>query len=106
VGLPAPVEDPGNHDVDRDESEDRIRRQETQLVLDPWAKAHELCEHPRNPVAALCQVDNDEAGESQPYIRMDGVPGVEELQGPQCRRNEGQEAQVHEPARPGTPRGP
>ena len=83
-------------------SEARRRR----LALDPWAQAHELCEHPSNPVATLCQVDNDQAGEGQPHVRMDGVPDVEELQGPQSRREEGQEAKVHEPARPGTPRGP
>src|ERR1700733_5314215 len=37
---------------------------------------------------------------------MDGVADVEELQGPDCRRGEGQEAEVHKPAGPGTPRGP
>jgi len=28
-GSPVPVEEPRNHDVDRDKGEDRIRRQET-----------------------------------------------------------------------------
>jgi hypothetical protein len=35
---------------------------------------------------------------------MDGVADVEE-QGPECRRGAGQEAEVHKPARPGTPYG-
>ena len=40
-------------------------------------------------VAALCQVDNDQAREGQPDIGMDGVADVEELQGPECRGGEG-----------------
>ena len=66
----------------------------------------EHAEHPSNPVPTLCQVDNDQAGEGQPHVRMDRGPDVEELQCAQSRREEGQEAEVHEPARPGTPRGP
>jgi hypothetical protein len=57
-------------------------------------------------VAALYQVDNDQAGKGQPDIGMDGIADVEELQGPECRGGEDQEAEVHEPARPGTPHGP
>jgi hypothetical protein len=88
-GSPIPVEDPRNHDVDRDEGEDRIRRQPTQLARDPAARAPELREHPSDPVAALYQVDNDQACEYQPHVCMDGVADVEELQGPECRRGEG-----------------
>jgi hypothetical protein len=99
---PAPVEDPGNHDIDREEGEDRIRCQETQRALDPCAYAPELREHPSNPVAALRQVDNDQSCENQPHVCMDGIADVKELQGPQCRRDGGEEAKVHEPARPGT----
>jgi hypothetical protein len=36
---------------------------------------------------------------------MDGVADVEELQGSQCRRSEGQQAQVHKPAGPSPPPG-
>jgi hypothetical protein len=43
----------------------------------------ELREHPGNPVAPLGQMDDDEAGEDQPHVRMDGVPDVQELQGSQ-----------------------
>jgi hypothetical protein len=39
-------------------------------------------------VAALCQVDNDQACEGQPHVGMDGVADVEELQGSECRRGE------------------
>jgi hypothetical protein len=89
---PAPVEDPGNHDIDRDEGEDRIRCQETQFALDPGAKTEDLREHPSDPVATLCQVVDDQAGENQPYVSMDGVSDVEELQCPKCRRHRDQEA--------------
>ena len=40
----------------------------------------ELGEHPGDPVATLYQVDDHEAGESQPDVGVDGVPNVEELQ--------------------------
>jgi hypothetical protein len=57
-------------------------------------------------MAALCQVDDDEAGESQPDIGMDGISNVEKLEGPKCGREEGQKANVREPARSDAPRGP
>lgn len=57
-------------------------------------------------MAPLGQVDDDQTGESQPHVGMDGVPDVEELQGPQCRGKEGQQAKVNEPARSGSPGGP
>jgi hypothetical protein len=87
-GSPIPVEDPRNHDVDRDECEDRIRRQETYLAHDLPAKAPQPREHPSDPAAALCQVDHDQACEGQPHVGMDGVADMEELQGPECRRGE------------------
>jgi hypothetical protein len=88
---PVPVEHPGNHDIDRDEGEDRIRCQETQFALDPWAMAQDLRHHPSDPMATLCQVDDDQAGENQSYVSMDGVSDVEELQGPKCRCHRDQE---------------
>ena len=72
-------------------------------MLGPWTDARQLRQHPSNPVAALCQVDNDQAGERQPHIGMNGVSHVEELQGPERRCEEGDEAKMHQPARPGTP---
>jgi hypothetical protein len=40
-------------------------------------------------MAALCQMDNDEASESQPDIRMDGVSNMEKLKGPKCSSEKG-----------------
>jgi hypothetical protein len=37
---------------------------------------------------------------------VDGIADVQELQGSERRRGEGQEAQVHKPARPDAPGGP
>ncbi|HEX6858251.1 MAG TPA: hypothetical protein VF204_23390 [Streptosporangiaceae bacterium] len=105
-GSPIPVEEPGNHNAGRDEGEDRIRGQEPKLARNASAEATEPGEHPSDPVAPLCQVDYDQACERQPYVGVDGVADVEELQGSERRRGEDQEAQVHKPARPDTPSGP
>ena len=75
-GSPAPVEDARNHDIDREKGQDRIRRQQAKLALDPGAKAPELHEHPSDPVAALDQMNDNEASENQPHVCMDGVADV------------------------------
>jgi hypothetical protein len=54
--------------------------------------AQDSRDHPSDPVATLCQVDDDQAGENQPHVSMDGVSDVEELQGPKCRHHRDQEA--------------
>jgi hypothetical protein len=51
-------------------------------------------------------VDDDQAGERQPYIGVDGVADVQELQGSERCRGEDQETQVHKPAGPDAPSGP
>ena len=61
--------------------------------------APEASEHPTNPMTTLGQVDNDQAGEDQTYVGMDGVPDMQELQGPQGSSDASQEAKVDEPTR-------
>jgi hypothetical protein len=87
-GSLIPVENPRNHDIDRNEGEDRVRRQQTQLAPDLPAKTPQPREHPSDPVAALCQVDYDQASEGQPHVGVYGVADVQELQGSQCRCGE------------------
>jgi hypothetical protein len=65
--------------------------------------APEASEHPTNPMTTLGQVDNDQAGEDQTYVGMDGVPDMQELQGPQGSSDASQEAKVDEPTRSGAP---
>lgn len=68
-------------------------------------KVNELREHPYDPLAALCQVNDGQAREGQPDIYMNGVADVEKLQRPQCCRRKGKQGKMHEQSRPGAPRG-
>lgn len=54
-------------------------------------------------MATLTQVDDDEPGERQADVGMDGVPDVEELQGAERCAQKGEESEMHEPAGPGWP---
>ncbi|HEY3843566.1 MAG TPA: hypothetical protein VGL48_09985, partial [Acidimicrobiales bacterium] len=57
-------------------------------------------------MTTLRQVDNEQTCEYQPHIGMDGVPDVEELQGPEGGSECAQETDMDRETGSGAPNGP